>query len=80
MGRTPIFEVRVRGWLGATGATWFEGLRVTPTAGGDTLIAGRLPDQSSLHGVLARIRDLGLVLVSVEVRDAGDAPQLDREV
>ena len=65
----PICIIRVRGHLDAASSQWLADLRVTRLAGGDTELSGPLPDQAAVHGVLARIRDLGLVLVSVEVND-----------
>jgi hypothetical protein len=65
MGEPFVYQIRVRGLLGPQGSAWFDGLNVTETAGGDTTLTGRLADQSALHGVLARVRDLGLELVSV---------------
>jgi hypothetical protein len=65
MGQPLAYRIRVRGQLGPQWSAWFEGLSVAGTAGGDTTLTGQLADQSALHGVLARIRDLGLELVSV---------------
>jgi hypothetical protein len=65
MGQALVYRIRVRGQLGPHWSAWFEGLRVAATVGGDTTLTGQLADQSALHGVLARIRDLGLELVSV---------------
>jgi hypothetical protein len=59
------YEIRVRGGLGDRWSGWFEGLEVTEQ-GDETLIAGTLPDQPALHGVLDRIRDLGLSITSVQ--------------
>jgi hypothetical protein len=58
------YEIRVEGILGNRWATWFGGLQVH-AAGTQTVISGPLADQAALHGVLAKIHDLGLVLVSV---------------
>jgi hypothetical protein len=66
----PICTIRIRGWLDPTWSGWFGDLRITRLAGGDTELSGSLPDQAALHGVLARIRDLGLVLLSVTVSDS----------
>jgi len=59
------YEIRVRGLLDGHWGAWFEGLTLTPLANGETLIAGPIQDQAALHGILAKIRDLGLQLVSV---------------
>jgi hypothetical protein len=65
MGQPLAYRIQVRGQLGPHWATWFDGISLVETAGGDTTLTGRLADQSALHGVLARVRDLGLELVSV---------------
>ncbi len=59
------YEIRVRGQLESHWSAWFEGMALTPYENGETLIAGLVPDQAALHGILARIRDLGLPLISV---------------
>jgi len=59
------YEIRVRGGLGPGWAAWFDGLSVTAAPDGTTLLCGDLVDQAALFGVLGRIRDLGLPLVSV---------------
>jgi hypothetical protein len=61
-----MYEIRVEGWLeGEHWAAWFDGLAISAGPGGQSIIRGCLPDQAALHGVLARIRDLNLVLWSV---------------
>jgi hypothetical protein len=60
------YRIRVRGQLSPSWSRWFGGLTVDERPDGDTSIAGPLADQAALHGVLERIRDLGLVLVAVE--------------
>jgi len=65
----PTCIIRIRGHLDPTWSGWLGDLRITRLAGGDTELSGSLPDQVALHGVLARIRDLGLVLLSVTVND-----------
>jgi hypothetical protein len=61
------YDIRVQGSLdGSHWARWFEGMRVSPQADGTTIISGPVVDQSALHGLLARIRDLGLVLITVQ--------------
>ena len=71
-GRRARYEIRVDGVLDDRWADWFCGLQVS-SDGTQTVIAGLLPDQSALHGLLARVRDLGLSLISVRQMDAGDA-------
>ena len=71
-GRPARYEIRVDGVLDDRWADWFGGLQVS-NDGRKTVIAGLLPDQSALHGLLTRVRDLGLTLISVRQLDAGDA-------
>jgi hypothetical protein len=59
------YEIRVEGELSRRWSVWFDGLRLTSAPGGVTIIAGEVADQAALHGLLARIRDLGLPLISV---------------
>jgi hypothetical protein len=58
-------EIRVRGMLDSRWSDWFEGLQVTSDESGHTLISGPVADQAALHGLLAKVRDLGLPLLSV---------------
>jgi len=64
-GQRPIYQIRIKGHLGNEWTDWFEGLTITLEEGGDTLLTGPIVDQSALHGVLKKVRDLGLPLVSV---------------
>lgn len=59
------YEIRLTGRLDAHWAAWFDGLRVRDESDGTTVISGPIADQAALHGVLQRVRDLGLPLVSV---------------
>jgi hypothetical protein len=59
------YELRVQGVLDADWSAWFEGMRVTSNQRGQTTIAGPVADQAALHGLLTKIRDLGLPLLSV---------------
>ncbi len=59
------YAIRVRGHLDSRWETWFDGLTLIRDSDGSTLIQGAIPDQSALHGLLHKIRDLGLPLVSV---------------
>ena len=61
-----FYEVRVQGVLDESWSAWFGGLEVRPLDGGVTVLRGPIRDQSALHGLLIKIRDLGLPLLSVE--------------
>ena len=63
------YEIRVEGHLEARWSAWFDGLRLTLDDDGTTAIHGPVADQSALHGVLQRLRDLGVPLVSVTQLD-----------
>jgi hypothetical protein len=63
------YELRVQGVLEPHWSAWFEGLRVTSDQPGQTTIAGPVVDQAALHGLLAKVRDLGLPLLSVRRLD-----------
>ncbi|MDJ0349574.1 hypothetical protein [Cryobacterium sp. PH29-G1] len=66
IGREPHwFEIRVRGHLGPRWVAWFDELSLAPQSDGTTLIRGLIHDQAALHGVLQKLRDTGLALVSV---------------
>jgi hypothetical protein len=69
-GRPAVYEIRVRGHLGSAWSDWFTGLRVALEDHGDTLLVGPL-DQAALHGVLRRIGDLGMPLLSVTRIESG---------
>jgi hypothetical protein len=59
------YEITVEGILDSRWSAWFDGLHLAGDAAGRTTIAGPVADQAALHGVLARIRDLGLPLLAV---------------
>jgi hypothetical protein len=65
-GQPAIYEIRVEGHLDREWSDWFEGLSVTAEREGTTLLSGPVADQAALHGLLRRIRDLGMPLVSVD--------------
>jgi hypothetical protein len=62
---TQIYQIRVRGHLSEERAEWFDGLSIENQPNGEALLTGPVPDQAALHGLLIRIRDLGLPLLSV---------------
>jgi hypothetical protein len=62
---SPYYEIRVRGQLDSTWSTWLGGLDLRCTDDGQTIASGPVPDQAALFGLLERIRDMGLELLSV---------------
>ncbi|MCA9959710.1 MAG: hypothetical protein KC443_11785 [Anaerolineales bacterium] len=60
-----IFEIRLQGHLDTHWASWFDGMTITLTADGDTILTGPVADQAALHGLLKKVRDLGLPLRSL---------------
>lgn len=66
------YEIRVREGLSPSWAEWLGGMEVAPLPDGATLLRGELGDQAALFGVLARVRDLGLTLISVRQIGAGE--------
>ncbi len=60
------YQIQVRGPLDAHWSGWFGDLTITYDTGGNTILSGRLLDQAALYGVISRIRDLGLTLLSVQ--------------
>ena len=65
------YEIRLKGHLDTRWAAWFDGLTLTHGSDGTTVIHGSVADQAALHGLLQKIRDLGLPLISVNHLDPG---------
>ena len=63
--QAPLYQIRLKGHLGREWADWFGGMAVALTEDGDTLLTGPVADQAALHGLLRKVRDLGIPLVSV---------------
>jgi len=64
-GEPQLYEIRLKGHLEARWVKWFDGLTITLEEDGDTLLTGPIIDQAALHGMLKKVRDLGLTLLSV---------------
>ena len=71
-GGRAHYEIRVDGVLDSRWGAWFDGLQVSDD-GEETVISGLLADQPALHGLLTKVRDLGLCLISVRRLDTGEA-------
>lgn len=71
MANDPImYQIRLKGQLGSQWAEWFEGMTITQTEDGDTLLSGPIDDQAILHGLLRKVRDLGMPLLSLNCVEA----------
>jgi hypothetical protein len=69
--RPQRYQIRVEGYLATDWSDWFEGLAVCQETNGETTLSGWL-DQAALHGILAKVRDLGLVLIAVRRKTQGE--------
>ena len=72
-----VYQIRIEGHLGREWADWFEGLAITALDNGETLLTGPVIDQAALHGVLKKVRDLGMPLLSVNRVKSGYADASD---
>jgi len=74
--REPVqYEIRLKGHLEARWAAWFDGLSLTQESDGTTVIRGSVIDQAALHGLLNKVRDLGLPLIAVKQVSLNDPKQ-----
>ncbi len=70
-----VYQIRLKGHLGSQWTDWFGGLTITLEDNGDTLLTGPVVDQAALHGLLKKVRDLGMPLVSVSHLETIQADQ-----
>jgi hypothetical protein len=74
MSETETYEIRVHGRLAERWSAWFDGMEITTADDGSTLIRGQVVDQAALHGLIQKVRDLGLPLLSVTNTQIGQTP------
>ena len=74
-----VYQIRIKGHLGHQWTDWFEGLTITLEENGETLLTGPVVDQAALHGLLKKVRDLGMPLLSVNRAEPGQADIVDIE-
>ncbi len=75
--KPTIYQIRIGGRLGEQWTAWFAPMTLTVADNGDTLLTGPVVDQAALHGLLRKVRDLGLPLVSVVRLQSGNEEELD---
>ncbi len=76
-GQPTVYQIRIKGHLGREWTDWFEGLTLTLEDNGETLLTGAVVDQAALHGLLRKVRDLGMPLLSVVCVKPGQAEASD---
>lgn len=72
-----VYQIRIKGCLDPKWRVWFEGLTLTLEENGETLLTGPVTDQAALHGLLRKVRDLGMPLISVTVVEADQEDAVD---
>jgi len=72
-----VYQIRIKGHLGRQWTDWFEGLTITLEEDGETLLTGPVVDDAALHGLLKKVRDLGMPLLSVNRVEPGQADASD---
>ncbi|MDD5190274.1 MAG: hypothetical protein PHE50_04445 [Dehalococcoidales bacterium] len=77
-GQTRSYQIRIKGHLDSLWTDWFEGLKITLEADGNTLLTGSVVDQAELHGLLKKVRDSGMTLISVCPLKSGKLDQPDK--
>jgi len=72
-----VCQIRLKGHLGREWTVWFGGLTITLEENGDTLLTGPVVDQAALYGLLRKVRDLGMPLLSVNCVESGQSEASD---
>ena len=67
-----IYQIRLNGHLDRQWADWFDAMTITLTENGETVLTGPVADQAALHGLLKKVRDLGVPLISVQAKKSND--------
>ena len=75
-GQPAIYQIRLKGHLGSQWTDWFDGLTIALEEDGDTVLTGPVADQAALHGLLKKVRDLGIPLISVVPTESGPSAAL----
>ena len=75
--RPIAYRIKVKGHLDRHWSLWFDGLTVTPIGNGETHLTGQVRDQAALHGLLTKLRDLGLPLIALHRIEPEEAPEPD---
>ena len=70
-GQPTVYQIRIKGHVDEQWTDWFGGLTITLEESGDTLLTGPVPDQAALFGLLKKVRDLGIQLISVNCAEPG---------
>jgi hypothetical protein len=76
-GQPPVYQIRIKGHLGRQWTDWFGGLTITLEDNGETLLTGAVVDQAALHGLLRKVRDVAMPLLSVNRVTPGQADVSD---
>ena len=76
-GQPLVYQIRIKGHLDSGWTDWFGGLTITLSDNGDTLLTGPVIDQAALHGLLKKVRDVGMTLLSINrvEPDQADVPE-----
>ena len=75
-GQPNVYQIRIKGHLSDQWTGWFEGLTITLEENGDTLLTGPVVDQAALFGLLKKVRDVGIPLISINRVEPGKSPKL----